>query len=456
MATGPCEQLEQSEEHPDFVKELFTKEEGIHSHLKEHNKKDAKILPASQEEVNGSTNGLEDEQKDTLHIVEKDLDEFVDSMSEATSSGLPKKSPEAEKHLLTEMAAAKLPRAEQVAEKVLRAERVVERAQRVEKPPVLEKAMEKVPRVEKAPQVEKAVRVEKAVEKPHLAAPKIVSVRRKVESRATKDTLPWESLTLNKCVLVATFLALLSVSCQVVQEVVEYGGAVLEAELSAWTTQEGSPGEQEELWFYERWFDWSDMDEPPDIEDELLEVEEEISEVKEEEEEEEEEAPLEDGKDGEEETEPVEIEEEEEEEEETEEKPVPKVGPRKIQEKIKRETTASKNKSRKDRKAQEEDEEEKPLRDKRHRWEGKKEKQQEDQKAHRHKHGETAHPLKEHKEERPPLDKRRGHPKEDRGKGKGHPKHEKDAKDRKPLRKPFFPPSKAFGQHKSQERKRHD
>ncbi|XP_058019396.1 junctional sarcoplasmic reticulum protein 1 isoform X2 [Ahaetulla prasina] len=459
MATGPCEQLEQSEGGPDFVKELLTQEDGIHYHLKEHNKKDAKI-PASREEVNVSTNGLEDKQKGTLHVIEKDLDEFVDGMSKATPPGLPKKSPEAEKHLLMEMATAKLPRAEQVAEKVLRAERVVERAQRVEKPPVLEKAMEKMPRVEKAHQVEKAVRVEKAVEKPHLAAPKVVSVKRKTESRAAKDTLPWENLSLNKCILVATFLALLSVSCQVVQEVIEYGGAVLEAELSAWTTQESSPGEEEELWFYERWFDWSDIDEPPDIEEEeLLEVEEELLEVEEEEEkEEEEEGALEDREDGEEETEPVEIEEEEEEEEEeTEEKPVPKVGLKKIQEKIKRETP-SKNKSRKDRKAQEEDEEKKHLRDKRHRWEGKgKEKQDEDRKkTHRHKPSETAHPLKGHKEEHPSVDKRRGRPKDEQGKGKGHLKHEKDAKDRKPF---FLSPKdsgKTFGRHRSQEWKRHD
>ncbi|XP_026536888.1 junctional sarcoplasmic reticulum protein 1 isoform X2 [Notechis scutatus] len=448
MATSPCEQLEQREEGPDFVKELLTQQEDIHNHLKEQNTKDAKI-PTNQEEVNGSTNGLQEEEKGTLHIVEKDLDEFVDSMSEATTSGLPKKSLEAEKPLLTEMA-TKLPRAEQVAAKVLRAERVVERAQRVEKPPVLEKAAEKVPRVEKAPQAEK----------PHLTA-KFVSVKRKTESRAAKDTLPWENLSLNKCILVATFLAVFSVSCQVVQEVVEYGGAVLEAELSAWTTQEDSPGEQEQLWFYERWFDWSDMDEPPEIEEEeeLLEVEEELLEVEEEEKEEEEE-PLEGGEDGEEETEPVEIEEEEEEEEEeeTEEKPVPKVGLRKIQEKIKRETP-SKNKSWKDRKAQEDDEEKQQLRDKRHRWEGKgKEKQEEDRKkTHRHKH-----PLKQHKEERPSPDKRRGHPKDEHGKGRGHLKHEKDTKDRKPwqIQKPLFPPpkdsAKTLGRPKSQEWKRHD
>ncbi|KAG8126886.1 hypothetical protein E2320_022010 [Naja naja] len=244
MATGPCEQLEQREEGPEFVKELLTQQEDIHNHLKEHNTKGRSVFSV----------GFEEEQKGTLHIVEKDLDEFVDSMSEATTSGLPKKSFKAEKHLLTEMATAKLPRAEQVAAKVLRAERVVERAQRVEKPPVLEKAAEKVPRVEKAPQVEKAVRVEKAGEKPHLAAPKFVSVKRKTESRAAKDTLPWENLSLNKCILVATFLALLSVSCQ------------------------------EQLWFYERWFDWSDMDEPPEVEaEELLEVEEELLEVEEEE-----------------------------------------------------------------------------------------------------------------------------------------------------------------------------
>ncbi|XP_025031306.1 uncharacterized protein LOC103062251 isoform X2 [Python bivittatus] len=168
MATGPSELLEQSEECTDFVKELLTQKEDIQNQLKEGSKEDAKI-PASQEEVNGKTNEIEEEEKNKLHILEKDLDEFVDSMTEATPSVLPKKSLEAEKHLLPEMAPAKLPRAEQVAEKVLRAEKVVERAQRVEKPPALEKVAEKVPRVEKAPQVEKAVRAEKTAEKPHLA-----------------------------------------------------------------------------------------------------------------------------------------------------------------------------------------------------------------------------------------------------------------------------------------------
>ncbi|KAM6463967.1 junctional sarcoplasmic reticulum protein 1 isoform 3-T5 [Liasis olivaceus] len=469
MATGPSELLEQSEECTDFVKELLTQKEDIQNHLKEGSKEDAKI-PASQGEVNGKTNEIEEEEKSKLHILEKDLDEFVDSMTEATPSVLPKKSLEAEKHLLPEMAPAKLPRAEQVAEKVLRAEKVVERAQRVEKPPALEKVAEKVPRVEKAPQVEKAVRAEKTAEKPHLAAPRTVSVRRKAESRAAKDTLPWEGLTLNKCILVASFLALLSVSCQVVQEVIEYGGTVLEAELSAWTTQEDSAGEQEELWFYERWFDWSDMDEPPEVEEEeLLEVEEELLEVEEEllEVEEEEEAPSEE--DGGEKTEPVETEEKEaevaDEEAEIEEEPVTKVSPRKSQEKVRRETP-SKNKGRKGRKAEEEEEEEekkKHLQDRRHRREGKgKEKQQEDRKTHRHKHDEAAHPSKAHKQEHHSPDEKKGHSKGERGKGRGHLKHERDQKDRKPwqTQKPFFSPPKdsaqTFGRHKFQEWKRHD
>ncbi|XP_063145274.1 junctional sarcoplasmic reticulum protein 1 [Candoia aspera] len=459
MATGPCELLEQSEECPDFVKELPTQKEGIQNHLKD-NKKDAKI-PASQEEVSSSANGIEEEEKNKLHIAEQDLDEFVDSMTEATPSVLPKKSPEAEKHLLPEMAPAKLPRAEQVAEKVLRAEKVADRAQRVEKPPALEKVAEKVPRVEKSPQVEKAVRAERAAEKPHLAAPRTVSVKRKTESRAAKDTLPWEGLSLNKCILVASFLALLSVSCQVVQEVIEYGGAVLEAELSAWTTQEGSAGDQEELWFYERWFDWSDIDEPPEIEEEEpLE------------EEEEEEAPSE--VDGEEKTERVEAEEEEaeaaeeeaeieeKEEEEEEEEPVTKAGPRRSQEKGRREVP-SKGKGWKGHKAQEEEEGKKPPRDRRHRWEGKgKEKQQQDRKTHRHKHSEAAHPSKEQKPRHFTPDERKGHTKDGRGTGKGHLKPEKDRKDRKPwqAQKPFFSPprdsARAVRRHKFQEQKRHD
>lgn len=97
--------------------------------------------------------GIEKEERNKLHVIEKDLDEFVDSMTEVVPTALP----EAERPV---------PRAEQVAEKVLRAEKVVPRAPRVEK--VAEKVPEKVSRAEKV--VEKAPRAEKVTEKARSAA----------------------------------------------------------------------------------------------------------------------------------------------------------------------------------------------------------------------------------------------------------------------------------------------
>ncbi|XP_053147856.1 junctional sarcoplasmic reticulum protein 1 isoform X1 [Hemicordylus capensis] len=459
MATGPCEILERDEEGTESLKELPAQKESIQKPLKEDGKADAKTA-ASKEEVNGTPNGLEKEDTNKLHVITKDLDEFVDSMSEATPAALPGRSLEADKHPAPQKAPEKLPRAEQVAEKVLRAER----APWAEKVPGTEKTPEKLPRAEKAPEKapraekvsEKTLRAEKPAEKARPAAssaPRTIPAKRKVAAGPPKDTLPWEGLTLNKCIVIASFLALLSVGCQVAQDLIDLGGEVLHAELSAWTAQEGSVGEVEELWFYERWFQWTDLDEPPDVDEE---EEEEPIEIEEEEEEE-----------------PT-TETEEEEEEEGEE-PAAKVEPRKSRERAKREKP-SKDKAPRGRKVplheeeEEEEEEEEKHQVGKHRHRESKGKEarhpREEGKARQRKH--EVPPSKEHKRERHPQEDGRGRHKAERDRGKGRPlKHERDSKphphedkDRKP--RPVVP--RAFfkdGAHQArkprlQEGKRHD
>ncbi|XP_061457945.1 junctional sarcoplasmic reticulum protein 1 isoform X2 [Rhineura floridana] len=398
MATGPCEELEWSKECLDSLKEPPVQKEGLQKPLKEDSKEDVTI-PAPKE-INSTPNGTEKGDANKLHLVGENVDEFVDSVSDAAPSMVPEQEP------------AKLPRAEQVAEKVLRAEKVVERTPRAEKSPGMEKAVEKVTRVEKASRVEKTVRAEKPAEKVRLAAPaaaKSVTAKRKVEVRPAgpaKDTLPWEGLTLNKCLLVASFVALLSVSCQVAQDIIEYGGEVLEAELNAWTSQESSVGEVEELWFYERWFNWSDSDEPPDAEEE-----EEPIEMGEEEMEEEEE----------------EMEEEEEEMEEEEEEAGAEVKPRKSQDKVRRRERLSKDKGHKaseqeEEEEEEEDEEEEPAPSKRPPRKGKEQRRLQEETRGRQPRHEAKEPKREH---RPQED-----PKDERGRGKGQP-HAKPQRDHK-------------------------
>ncbi|KAL8177769.1 UNVERIFIED_CONTAM: hypothetical protein K2H54_018381 [Gekko kuhli] len=509
MATGSCEALERNEECPDSVKGLSVQKESIQQQLKEDRKEDAKI-PTNKEEVNGTPNGIEKKGKDQLHIIEKDLDEFVDSMTEV----MPEELPDAEKHLGAERVPEKLPRAEQVAEKVLRAEKVAERAPQVEKLPGTEKGAEKSPHVEKvaekAPRAEKvpekAPRAEKAVEKTPRAekpaektrpagspgwggttrvpnvcwevqgknttAPKAVPKRRAAASPA-KDTLPWEGLTLNKCILVACVLGLLSVSCQVVQDFLDFGDDVPVTEPGSLIPPESSPeegglaGEIEELWFYERWLRWPEDYEPPEPEEE---EEEELEPVEIEEEEEE---PTE----IEEEEEPTEEEEEPTEEEEEAEEPVTKAEPRKSREKIRGEAKTGrreksfKDKAPKDRKAhKEEKKEEKRPSGKHHRRESSEKEQRkhhwEEGKGRPPKH-ELAH-FKEHK--RHPQDEGKGRHKEERGgRSEGrHPRQEQDSKHhphefkgRKPwhVQRPFFSQKDSghkSGKHKFQEGKRHD
>ncbi|XP_062816168.1 junctional sarcoplasmic reticulum protein 1 [Anolis carolinensis] len=235
MASGPCEALEPAGEDPQESPQVDPRKQG---------QGDAK-KPSSQEEMLSTPNGIDKAETEKLHVVDKDLEEFVDSVAEVARP--------ARRPVTPPKAPAKSPRAEQVAEKVLRAEKVTER------PP---------PRAEKAP-----------VSHP---APKMVPAKRKT---TPKETLPWEGLTLNKCLLVASVVALLSVSCQVVQDIIDYGETILKAELEAWSQQEDSTGELDERWFYERWLDWSDTEEPPDIEEEEEEEEEETVEMEEEEEE---------------------------------------------------------------------------------------------------------------------------------------------------------------------------
>ncbi|XP_066491852.1 junctional sarcoplasmic reticulum protein 1 isoform X3 [Tiliqua scincoides] len=418
MATGPYKVLETNKQDPDSLTDVPVQKES--KQFKGDQKAADSEVPASKEEVNNTPNGLEKAEANKLHVIEQDLDEFVDSMTEPTLA-VP---PEVEKEPGPSRAPEKLPRAEQVAEKVLRAEKVAERTPRVEKLTGVEKAAEKPLRMEKAPEkaprvekvAEKTLRVEKPAEKarPAAPAPRTAPIKRKTVAGPAKDTLPWEGLTLNKCILVASFIALLSVGCQVVQDIIEFGGDILEAELRAWTLQEGSPhegsgGELEQLWFYERWFNWSGLDELPEIEEEE-EEEEELIETEEEsiEQEEEEEEPA-----------PIEIEEEEEDEEEEEptkdeeEEPAAKVEPKKSRERARREKP-SKDKAFRGHK----EEEEKHHFGKRHRREGKgKEEphQREEGKRHHHKH-EAPH-SKEYKRERHPEGDGKGRHKEEHDKG---------------------------------------
>ncbi|XP_072834166.2 junctional sarcoplasmic reticulum protein 1 isoform X2 [Pogona vitticeps] len=434
MATEPCGVMGQNEDHPELIKEREIPAEETQKQTNKEKQGDAAVM-ANQEAGISTPNGIEKEEGGSLHVVEKGLDEFVDSVTEVAPSGLPEKSPEEAKNPLSVKAPMKAPRAEQIAEKVLRAEKVPEKAPQAEKIPGREKTPEpKAARAEKAPRPQE----KKPPEKARPAAPAAKPVRRKMEARG-KDTVPWEGLTLNKCLLVASLVALLSVGCQVFQEIIEYSENVIKTELEAWTSESGV-GELEERWFYERWLDWSDDEEPLEMEeDEEEEEEEEVLEMEGEEEEEEEEPELID----------IEEKEEEEEEEETEEVPVSKGSPRKSREKAVQREKISRGRARKDHEPvgkereeeEEEEEEEPPSHGLRHRREGKAKRE----------------PQRQEEE-------RKSHHREERDRGKGHPKPERDSRPRRlePKITPRLSSSLSkegahkFGRHKVREAQRQD
>ncbi|KAG6934811.1 junctional sarcoplasmic reticulum protein 1 [Chelydra serpentina] len=213
MATGPCEVLERDLECPEAIEELPVLAESIPRLAREDVRKDAEV-PQSEEEVNSRSHGVEKEERNTLHVVEKDLDEFVESMIDT---------------------------------------------------PVTETTVTRVEKVEEtgssaSPQV-----------------PKTLPVKRKAEPRTIgpmKEEIPWAGLTLNKCILIASFVALLSMGFQVFQDVIDVDDEVPEAEPRLWAQPQSSlpedgAGERGELWFFKSWLSWLE----PEAEDPEARVE---------------------------------------------------------------------------------------------------------------------------------------------------------------------------------------
>ncbi|KAM8939287.1 junctional sarcoplasmic reticulum protein 1 [Pelodytes ibericus] len=132
------------------------------------------------------------------------------------------------------------------------------------------------------------------------APPKTTIVKKKLEPKTVgplrdDDSPPWNGITLNRCLVVAAFLALLSVGFQVLQDVVDTDDELSEVDpgiLPPDTTVEQMP----EPWFFEGWFGTSQPTEPEEPDEseleELTEEEEELTEEEEELPEEEEELPI--------------------------------------------------------------------------------------------------------------------------------------------------------------------
>ncbi|KAH1174688.1 hypothetical protein KIL84_008679 [Mauremys mutica] len=221
MATGTCEVLERDLECPEAIKELPVLVERIlrlsredlrkaavsRSSNKDPTFRDAERLPPdaevpqSEEEVNRSSHGIEKE-RNTLHVIEKDLDEFVESITDTPV----------------------VP-----AITVTRVERVEE------------------PASSASPQVPKTLPVKRKAE-PHTIGPR-------------KEEVPWEGLTLNKIILIASFVALLSMGFQVFQDVIDVDDEVPEAEPSLRAQPvrrlpEDGAGERGELRFFKSWLSW--------------------------------------------------------------------------------------------------------------------------------------------------------------------------------------------------------
>ncbi|XP_039371413.1 uncharacterized protein LOC120391623 isoform X2 [Mauremys reevesii] len=201
MATGTCEVLERDLECPEAIKELPVLVERILRLSREDVRKDAEV-PQSEEAVNSSSHGIEKEERNTLHVIEKDLDEFVESITDTPV----------------------VP-----AITVTRVERVEETASSA------------------SPQVPKTLPVKRKAE-PHTIGPR-------------KEEVPWEGLTLNKIILIASFVALLSMGFQVFQDVIDVDDEVPEAEPSLRAQPvrrlpEDGASERGELRFFKSWLSW--------------------------------------------------------------------------------------------------------------------------------------------------------------------------------------------------------
>ncbi|XP_029466836.1 junctional sarcoplasmic reticulum protein 1-like isoform X2 [Rhinatrema bivittatum] len=144
----------------------------------------------------------------------------------------------------------------------------------------LDEFVESVSEIPKAAQ-EPIVKPEKAAKRSSVAKAdsKPVSARKKTEPSGAgpgKADIPWEGVTLNKCLIVASFVALLSMGFQVLQDAVDMEDEVLEVDTIVWTQPESSPAEDitEELpepWFFESWFRPSE-EEPDEADTEAEEI----------------------------------------------------------------------------------------------------------------------------------------------------------------------------------------
>nr|XP_033809722.1 junctional sarcoplasmic reticulum protein 1 [Geotrypetes seraphini]XP_033809723.1 junctional sarcoplasmic reticulum protein 1 [Geotrypetes seraphini]XP_033809724.1 junctional sarcoplasmic reticulum protein 1 [Geotrypetes seraphini] len=132
--------------------------------------------------------------------------------------------------------------------------------------------------VESVSEMPKATR-KKSLESKADSKTKPVIAMKKIEPSTlgpVKEDEPWEGVTLNKCLIVASFVALLSMGFQILQDAVESEDEVLEADTILWTQPESSPVEDmaeklTEPWFFESWFDSSE-EEPEVIDTEAEEI----------------------------------------------------------------------------------------------------------------------------------------------------------------------------------------
>nr|XP_006129060.1 junctional sarcoplasmic reticulum protein 1 [Pelodiscus sinensis] len=173
MATDTCEVWETELEDPEAMEELPLFAEHVPGLSLEDLGQDAEV-PQREEEADRAPE-MEPEERGTLHVIEQDLEEFVESMTDT--------------------------------------------------PGAMETHM---PRVEEEEETSADVPEE---------APQSLPVTRKVESRAAgKEAALWAGLSLNKCILLASVVALLSLGFQALRDAsdVEAEGPDAEPRLWAW------------------------------------------------------------------------------------------------------------------------------------------------------------------------------------------------------------------------------
>ncbi|KAM4809084.1 junctional sarcoplasmic reticulum protein 1 [Rhinophrynus dorsalis] len=94
---------------------------------------------------------------------------------------------------------------------------------------------------------------------------KSATMKKKLEPKTVgpmkeEESAPWNGITLNRCLIVAAFAALISMGFQVLQDVVEKEDELSEIEVESWTPPD--PNEQlPDPWFFEGWFGSSEVQE---------------------------------------------------------------------------------------------------------------------------------------------------------------------------------------------------